>query len=142
MYWGTGTAAGEACHDSIGLAFPHNSFYLPDGRVGVEPPIVHPDPSATTYETWTLVQNPNPVAVQVEVSYYSPDGLSNETVNATVDANSRRTFAMYPTYTGYRGAIKVRCLTAGRKIMAERAIYWSEGAGRTGGTDTVGSYSD
>ncbi|MCG2795302.1 MAG: S8 family serine peptidase, partial [Actinomycetia bacterium] len=32
MYWGEGTEAGEACHDSIGLSAPHTTFYLPDGQ--------------------------------------------------------------------------------------------------------------
>ena len=29
---GNGTPLGEACHDSIGMASPHTTFYLPDGE--------------------------------------------------------------------------------------------------------------
>jgi hypothetical protein len=128
MYWGQGTALGEACHDSIGMAVPHASFLLPDGEA---------DASA---ETWTLVQNPNPSAVAVQISYLTPTGLGDVTRNETIPANSRLTFGMagHSHITG-RAAIVVTCKTAGKKIMVERSMYWNN---KGAGTDTIGGYSD
>jgi len=38
-----------------------------------------------------------------------------------------------------RTAILVRCTTPGKKILAERSMYWNH---RGAGTDTVGGFSD
>lgn len=126
MYWNNGT--GEACHDSIGMASAHTNFYLPDGE------------TTGGRETWTLIQNPNSQAVSVEVSYLTPSGAGNVTKTETIPANSRQTYNMM-AHSGISGraAIKVRCLTSGKKIMVERAMYWNS---RGAGTDTIGGYSD
>jgi hypothetical protein len=125
MYWDSG--AGEACHDSIGMSAPHTTFYLPDGQVS-------PD-----VETWTLVQNPNAAPVQVEVTYLSPDGTTNQTFTATIAANSRSTFNMAEAGVDGRAGVVVTSKTGGMKIMAERAMYFGN---RAGGTDTIGGYGD
>ena len=127
MYWGEGTALGEASHDSIGLAAPHTTFYLPDGQ------------TSEGRETYTLVQNPNDSDVTVEVTYLTPDGIGNVTFEETVGANSRKTFSMADKGINGRAAIMVTCKTAGAKIMVERAMYWNT---RGAGTDTIGGYSD
>ena len=127
MYWGEGTALGEACHDSIGLAAPHTTFYLPDGE------------TSNGRETYTLVQNPNASDVTVEVSYLTPDGTGNVTLTETVGANSRMTFSMADKGISGRAAVLVTSKTAGSKIMVERAMYWNE---RGAGTDTIGGYAD
>jgi hypothetical protein len=128
MYWGAGTPLGEACHDSIGMDSPHGTFYLPDGE------------SSNSYETWTLVQNPNPSDVTVEVTYMTPTGKGNVTRTETVKGNSRRTFNM-AVHSGINGraAIMVTSKNPGKKIMVERAMYWNN---RGAGTDTIGGYSD
>lgn len=125
MYWDAGT--GEACHDSVGVPAPHNSFYLPDGQ------------TSDGRETWTLVQNPNPRDVTVQVSYLTPSGSGNPVFTAVVPANSRRTFRMADMLESGRAAVLVTCRTAGSKIVAERAMYWS---GRGAGTCSVGAFSD
>lgn len=125
MYWNNGT--GEACHDSIGMNQPHTSFYLPDGQ------------TSNGRETWTLVQNPNNQAVTVEISYLTPNGAGNVVFTDTIPANSRRTYNMVDKGVGGRAAIMVKCLTSGKKIMVERAMYWNS---RGAGTDTIGGYSD
>jgi hypothetical protein len=125
MYWDKGL--GEACHDSIGMSEAHKFFYLPDGE---------------TYngtQTWTLVQNPNPSAVSVQITYMTPDGKGNVSWTETVPASSRKSFNMGDRLPAGRAAIMVACKTAGKKIMVERAMYWnSMGAG----TDTIGGFSD
>jgi len=126
MYWDNGT--GEACHDSIGLMETHNNFYLPDGQTGGD------------YETWTLIQNPNPADVKVEITYLTPTGKGNATREENVPAYSRRTFELgkHGGITG-RASIMVRSLSEGKNIMVERAMYWNS---RGAGTNTIGGYSD
>jgi len=125
MYWNNGT--GEACHDSIGMASAHKTFYLPDGQ------------TSEGRETWTLVQNPNSSLVEVEISYLTPDGAGNVVFTDTIPANSRRTYNMADKGIGGRAAVMVKSLTSGKKIMVERAMYWNS---RGAGTDTIGGFSD
>ncbi len=129
MYWNGGL--GEACHDSIGIAAPHRFFNLPDGQCG------------GGYETWTLVQNPNPSDLTVEITYLSAEGVDNKTFTETIPAESRRTFNMADRYPGreVRAGILVRSTSSasGKKVIVERAMYWNS---RGAGTDTVGGYSD
>jgi alpha-tubulin suppressor-like RCC1 family protein/streptogramin lyase len=124
MYWDSGT--GEACHDSVGLADPHTTFYLPDGESNPET------------ETWTLVQNPNDTGVKVEITYMTPTGKGNVTFNAWIPAYSRRTFDMSEKIEG-RASIMVTSKTPGGKIISERAMYRNS---RGSGTDTIGGYGD
>jgi len=126
MYWGEGSALGEACHDSIGMASAHTTFYLPDGQ------------TSDGHETWTLVQNPNAVDVDVEISYLTPTGAGNVVFTDTVAANSRTTYDMSQKISG-RAAVMVTSKTPGRNIMVERAMYWNT---RGAGTDTIGGYSE
>jgi hypothetical protein len=129
MYWGAGTPLGEACHASIGLSAPHTTFYLPDGEAKI---------GAGVTETYTLVANPNPDPVNVEVSYLTPTGTNNVVFTDTIGANSRKTYNMQDRYEG-KASIMVRSLSPGEKIMVERSMYWN---GRGAGTNTIGGYSD
>jgi hypothetical protein len=126
MYWDNGT--GEASHDSIGMASPHMTFYLPDGQ------------TSEGRETYTLVQNPNGTDVEVTITYLTPSGTGNVVKTEAISANSRRTFNM-AEHSGIneRAAIMVTSKTSGKKIMVERAMYWD---GRGAGTDTIGGYSE
>jgi peptidoglycan/xylan/chitin deacetylase (PgdA/CDA1 family) len=127
MYWGEGTAAGEACHDSIGMASPHRVFFLPDGQV------------SGGRETWTMVQNPNNTDVSIKISYLRAGGGRVEFTD-TVPANSRKTYNMAQRLArGTRASIMVKSLDKGKPVMAERAMYWNN---KGAGTDTVGGFSD
>lgn len=126
MYWGAGSALGEACHDSIGLDEPHATFYMPDGQ------------TSNGRETYTLVANPNDTDVEIMVSYLFSDGTGAQYFLATIPANSRATFNMADKMVSGRAAIAVTCLTQGKKILAERSMYWNN---RGAGTDTVGDWS-
>ncbi|MHB8894276.1 MAG: S8 family serine peptidase [Candidatus Geothermincolia bacterium] len=125
MYWDTD--ASESCHDSIGLAGAHTSFYLPDGQ------------TSEGRETYTLVQNPNEADVVVEVTYLTSSGAGNVSFQDTVKANSRKTYSMADRGINGRAAVMVTCKTAGKKVICERAMYWNE---RRAGTDTIGGYAD
>lgn len=132
MYWGAGTPLGEAMHDSIGLDSPHASFYLPDGQ------------TTDGWETWTLVQNPNPGSVRVEVTYLPENGGTPVTFTDEIAPGTRSTYNMagggdaYPGFQG-RASIVVRSLDGARPIMVERAMYRYD---RGLGTDTIGAFGD
>jgi hypothetical protein len=126
MYWTPVAGAGEAMHDSIGMSTAHTRFYLPDGETG----------SGT--ETFTLVQNPDNSNVQVRITYLKPSGAGNVSWVETIPAGSRKTFNMADRLSNTRAAVMVECLTAGKKIICERAMYFQN---RWGGTDTIGGYS-
>jgi IPT/TIG domain len=126
MYWGASSSLGEACHDSIGLDFPHMTFYLPDGQ------------TTGGYETWTLVQNPNPGAVTVQITYMTPSGANNVVFTDEIPAGSRKTYNMANKISG-RAAVMVQSLDGARPVMVERSMYWNS---RGAGTDTIGGYSD
>jgi len=138
MYWGADTSVGEACHDSIGLDSPHKSFYFPYG----DTIIMTFEEGDVVMETWTLVQNPNPVDVTVNISYLTPSGQGNVTIPANIPANSRRTFNMVDCINNATASTIVECKTSGMKIMAERAIYMSVLGYRPVGMETIGAYSD
>lgn len=127
MYWEGG--GGRACHDSVGVASPHGTFYLPGGAV---------DRGGGT-ETWTLVQNPGGPDVRVRVSYLGESGTGNTGFDATIPGGSRKTFRMSDRLDRRRAAVTVECLTPGGAIVAEMATYSGD---RCSGTDTVGGYSD
>ncbi len=127
MYWFGGGGTGEACHDSIGLSSAHRIFYLPDGD------------TTGDRETYTLVQNPNTTDVVVEVSYLTPTGKGNVKFQEVILAKSRRTFVMADKVPQGRASVVVKSLTAGKKIMVERAMYWNN---RGAGTSTVGAFLD
>lgn len=127
MYWDSGT--GEAGHDSIGMDAAHSTFYLPDGSTS----------ASSGTETWTLVQNPNTEDVRVRISYFMKGGGAPVTFEDTVSGNSRKTYSMAYKLSEQSASIVVECLSAGKKIMCERAMYWNS---RGAGTDTIGGYSD
>ncbi|MBU4176117.1 MAG: IPT/TIG domain-containing protein [Actinobacteria bacterium] len=127
MYWGEGTPAGEACHDSIGMSSPHKTFYLPDGE------------TYDGHETFALVQNPNDTPVEIEVSYLSSTGEGNVTFTDTIEAGARKTYNMSEKIPLGRASILVTSKIEGKNIMVERAMYWNN---RGAGTCTIGGYSD
>jgi hypothetical protein len=127
MYWGAGTALGEACHDSIGMSSAHAIFYLPDGQ------------TSDGRQAYTLVQNPNTVPVTVQITYLTPSGTGNVSWTESIPANARKTFNMANKGINGRASVRVTCTTSGKKIMVERSMYWNN---RGAGTDTIGGYGD
>jgi len=129
MYWGADTAVGEACHDSIGVASPHMTSYLPDGQALEQNSTI----------TYTLVQNPNPKAVHIKITYMRPFGTDNQVVNDTVGAGSRKTYRLNDKIKDGYAAVMVQSLDAGAPIMVEYSMYWNE---MSAGACSIGGYSD
>jgi hypothetical protein len=125
MYWDNGT--GEACHDSIGMAEPHKTFYLPDGE------------TYNGHETFTLVQNPNVSPVTIEVKYLTNGETPNLVFTDVLQPNSRKTYNMGDRIPAGKAAVVVTSKTSGKKIMVERSMYWNA---RGAGTDTIGGCTD
>jgi hypothetical protein len=125
MYWDG--VAGEACHGSIGVTEPGTVFHLPAGR------------SSDGRETWTLVQNPNGTEILVQVTYLLEGGAGTSSVNARIPGNSRMTFNMADTVPDGSASVMVACLTEGKRLIAERSMYWNN---RGAGTCTVGGFGD
>lgn len=140
MYWRDNSMK-EAAHDSIGMTRAHDSFYFAGGY-GI---------FGVVWETYTLVQNPNPTEVTVRLTYLSQDGLKPpKTIEAKISGNSRKNFRMQDTIGNLNGASTVvQCQTPTMKIMAETAQYagyyttpTSNILNKSAGTDTIGASWD
>jgi len=109
--WGT---------DSIGASSPSAVWYLAEGCTG------------GGFETWVLVQNPNPAAARVTLTYMTENGQVNgPTVN--IPANSRQTlYAADTVPSDWSVSTKV---TSDIPVIAERSMY---GNNRSWGTDSIG----
>ena len=127
MYWDNGT--GEACHDSIGTPSAQPTWYLADGRSGYG--------FERTFETWTLVQNPNDTPVDISVTYLTYNGAANKSFTDTIPANSRRSYNMADKIKDASAGTVVESKTAGKNIIVERSMYWDN---RSAGTCTIGSW--
>ncbi len=127
MYWGGGTANGEAGHSTVALSSLHDSYYFPDGQTG------------DGHETFTLIQNPSNTPVPVDVKYFSPEGKVLDSFTVTVPAGSRRTLDMSEKVPRGRAAVYLRCRDLRDAVMAERAMYWHH---RGAGTVTTGGFED
>ncbi len=123
MYWDNGT--GEAFHAHVGLPSPHMRFMFPDGQ------------TSNGWETWTLIQNPNPGAVRVRITYLTSTG--NQSFEDEIAPDSRATYNMADKVPSGKACITVESLDGARPVLVERAMYVNN---RGAGTDTVGSCSD
>ena len=110
-------------HDSIGATTPSLNWYLAEGSTG------------TGFETWVLVQNPNPAATSVTLTYMLSSGAVR-TRNVSIPANSRKSYNVADTVPGeWSVSTKVHSNNSARPVIAERAMY---GGSRTWGHDSIG----
>lgn len=127
MYWGAQTALGEAMHDSIGLDSAHMAFMLPDGQTGAG------------RDTYTLVQNPNPGAARVRVTYFLQGGGTPVSFTDEIPPASRRTYSMADKGINGRASVQVESLDGARPVIVERSMYWNN---KGAGTDSIGASVD
>jgi 3',5'-cyclic AMP phosphodiesterase CpdA len=126
-YEGYGWTGG---HDVIGALEPERAFYFAEGtcRPGFDP--------------YICVQNPDGCEAHVKITYMLGDGATREQ-QAVVAGLSRQTFKVRDFLgVGDDPAHDFSALvetTNGRRIVAERPMYFSYGEGWTGGSDVVGS---
>jgi hypothetical protein len=103
------------------------AFMLPDGQ------------SSNGWETWTLVENPNPGAVRVRITYLPQGGGKSISFTDEIPKESRRSYSMGDKLPSGRASILVESLDGARPIMVERAMYVND---KGAGTDTIGGFSD
>ena len=116
MYWG-GKLEGT---DSIGIQSPSYTWYLAEGSTNYG------------FETFLLVQNPNPGATQVSVIYMTQSGPVAK-APFTLDGNSRFSINVADDLPAKDMSFEV---VADKRVIAERSMYWD---GRRGGHDSIGS---
>ena len=97
-------------HASIGTPSPGSDFYLAEGT------------TAWGFTTFVLVQNPNPEAANVEVTYLTPGGI-RALQQIAIDPGSRKTIAVNDVLPGVDFSTHVH---SDKPIVAERAMYWGE----------------
>jgi len=108
-------------HDSVGATAPATGWYLAEGCTN------------DGFETWVLVQNPNPAPASVTLTYMTDLGpVPGPT--ATIPANSRQTFNV-ADYVPNTWSVSTQ-VSSDQPVIAERAMY---GNNRTWGTDSIGS---
>jgi hypothetical protein len=125
MLWSDQRFPGQGMHDSIGAAEPEMTWYLPSGQFGAE--------------TWVCVQNPNPGAVTVEVTYMrmAGSGEPNVTFTEEIPAGSRKTYNMADKIPGVPAAVMVKSKDGARPIIVEGSSYYN---GRMSGSNSIGMF--
>ena len=102
---------GRSGHDSIGSTAPATSYYLAEGTTN------------HGFTTYVLVQNPNPSATEVTLTYMTTNGPVPQPP-FTMDSDSRKTIKVNDVLPATDFSIQV---IGTQPIIAERAMYWSEG---------------
>ncbi|MBC7248215.1 MAG: FG-GAP repeat protein [Actinobacteria bacterium] len=87
--------------------------------------------TAWGFETWVLVQNPNPFQVTANVTFMKPGGAT-QSLSVPVDGNSRFTINVNALVPESDVSTRVE---ATAPVICERAMYWNN---RAGGHDTIG----
>ena len=113
-------------HDSIGTTAGGLEWYLAEGA------------TLGGFETWVLVQNPNPGPVDIDIKFQTDTGEVQGPVD-TIPAFSRKSYLVNLWTSTYDVSTKVTS-TAGGPVICERAVYWRPhpDAIRYLGTDSIG----
>ncbi len=88
--------------------------------------------TAHGFETWILVENPNPTAVTLNCRYMTPDGPQDR-APVTISANTRYTINVNAEMPGTDISAHLSC---SQPVTAERAMYWNS---RSAGHDSIGT---
>ncbi len=107
-------------HDSLGAVAPAPTWELAEGC------------TANGFETWVLVQNPNPAAVTVTFTYMTADGEINK-APFELAANSRTTVLVNGDVPD-NIQVSTKVESTG-PVVVERATYWGS---RTEGACSIG----
>jgi hypothetical protein len=107
-------------HSSIGVSYPSSTWCMPEGC------------SAFGFETWLLVQNPNPAPATCDITYMIEGGTA-VTRTHTIPGNSRRSFNMADDIGAQNASIQV---ASSIPVIAERSVYRDE---RVEGSCSIGA---
>jgi hypothetical protein len=112
-------------HDSIGVTNPAPTWYLAEGT------------TAGGYDTWVLVQNPNPIAVNIDIKFQTEAGQVPGP-NVTIFPQSRKSFKLNDYTTTFN--VSTRVTSVGGDVICERAVYWTPpgSAVKVLGHDSIG----
>jgi hypothetical protein len=125
-YSGMGGHAWTGGHCVIGAVAEAADWFFAEGYTG------------GGFEEWLCIQNAGAADAQVTVTYYPEGGTHMVKEPITVAANSRRTiYVNGPEGAGPDLAISAE-VTSTHPIIVERPMYFSYGAGWTGGHDVLG----
>ena len=129
MYWTPDKATTRVLgHDSIGVIQPAMRWYLAEGV------------TKGGYETWVLVQNPNPQPVGIDVKFQTKTGQIQGPVD-TIPARSRKSYPLDSWVDTFDVSTMITSTTPGESIICERAVYWTPDGSNTHrqvGTDSIG----
>ncbi|MHB8895920.1 MAG: DUF5719 family protein, partial [Candidatus Geothermincolia bacterium] len=95
-------------HDSVGVSAPGDTWYLAEGCTLRE------------FETWILVQNPNPTPAAVTITYMTPSG-AQDGPSEYIPANSRKSFNIADA-VNLCSDVSTK-VTSDSNIVVERAMY-------------------
>ncbi len=129
VYWAPpGSSVRRVGHDSIGVVNPASTWYLAEG--------------VTTggWETWVLVQNPNPGPVDVDVVFQTDSGQVQGPQEALAP-NSRKSYLVDAWVDTYDVSTLVNSYMG--DVICERAVYYTPdgSAVRELGHDSIGVVS-
>ncbi len=111
-------------HDSTGAENPSLTWYFAEGYTG------------GSFDTWVLLQNPNPTQASVNLNFMRPDGgVINHTI--TVEANSRQSVHVNEI-PGLEATDVSTEVKSDIPIVAERSMYFNY-QGKDGGSNTIGA---
>jgi hypothetical protein len=118
---------GNEGHEAMGVTGANTTWYLAEGYTDLG------------FGTFILIQNPNPDATDVAITYMLPSG-SKVNKQITVAPYSRFTVVASEdsTYGVGIGQTFSTKLVATQPIIVERAMYWPNGEGTQAGHDSPG----
>ncbi len=125
MYFSYNGKAGG--HDSIGVKYPSNIWYLAEGYTGGD------------FDTWVLVQNPGEADAHVTLEFQLPPGASADPFSLDLPGGTRQSIHLddLPGLSDTDVSTKV---VANLPVVAERAMYFDY-QGKQGGHDSIGVVS-
>ena len=111
VYWTpTGSTVRRVGHDSIGVVNPSSTWYLAEGT------------TKGGWETWVLVQNPNPDPVNVDVVFQTGSG-EVQGPQETLAANSRKSYLVDKYVDTFDVSTQVTSYMG--DVVCERAVYYT-----------------
>lgn len=123
MYFSNGTSMFQGGHASAAVPAPATHWFLAEGQTG------------TFFETFVLLANPNPSAVDVTVRYLTASGVA-KTERRTLAPTSRQTIVadLIPEIAEADVSFDI---TSSQPIVVERSMYWPD-TGWYGAHNSVG----